>query len=86
MSNFAIRCDTWFKLWCPFCNTINWIYAYATENDDDSKLDIEACKCHSCNSEFWLNEFIAENAKLEYDGNNELEDYANVEDGQEYPN
>ena len=86
MSDFAIRSDTWFKIWCPFCDTVNWLYAYDNDNYDDSKLDIEACKCYNCNSLFWLNEFIAENAKLEYNGDNELEEYANVEDGREYPN
>lgn len=48
-------CFLWEKSTCPDCGTYNWI---------DMMVNIEACKCHKCNSIFWISEKRYDDYKL----------------------
>ena len=44
--------ETWYKEWCPKCETVNWICDGNTM--DLSEGDVEAIKCRKCGSIFLL--------------------------------
>ncbi len=44
--------ETWYKEYCPKCNSHNWINNGDTT--DLSQLDIEAIKCRKCEHIFYL--------------------------------
>lgn len=38
--------ETWYKVWCPFCKSENWII--------QAKEDIDGVNCYNCQKEFWI--------------------------------
>ncbi len=44
--------EVWFKLWCPKCETANWLCD--GDPSDCTGVDIEACTCHNCKHSWWL--------------------------------
>lgn len=66
--------DTWYKEWCPHCETHNWICN--GDETDLSGVDVEGIKCRKCGKIFPLGE-------MPYDVD-ELEDI-NWEEGLENP-
>ena len=69
---------TWYKMWCPKCDVVNWI-----DNGDTSDLsviDVEGCECHACGHVWLFNEELSE----EMNRSTDIEDMY-IEKGLETP-
>lgn len=47
-----MRTETWYKIWCPFCDHINWVC-----NGDASDLtavDVDGFRCCDCGNDVSL--------------------------------
>lgn len=57
--------QTYGKIRCPSCNSLNWIYL-------GGKCDVEAVRCWHCKVTFWTSsdvrdEYVADHSDQEYD-------------------
>lgn len=78
--------ETWGKLWCPACNTPNWICLGDLE--DCTVPTTEAVLCHSCKKKFLI---IDRNELMDMYGEDlkpgeTLEDYCYDDEGRPSPN
>ena len=68
--NYALQCNTWYKITCPNCNVSNWIRGEVDE-EEIPDIDYIICQCFDCKYKFWLNEFMY---NLSVDSGIEMED------------
>jgi hypothetical protein len=55
--------ETWYKIWCSECNSVNWFCN--GDEADLSKIDIEGCKCWNCGKVEYFDEEMSEDQDWE---------------------
>jgi len=67
MVDTCIVLDIWYKLYCPHCDSINWLEADSVEEEHEEKGHLyDACTCCNCQKDFWITDLIKEFAEGDF--------------------